>query len=218
MGCVSGIKCKDDETPVHEVCVGGFWMGKYEVTQAQWQNVMGDNPSHFTKDKVGQDTSTHPVEQVSWEDVQEFLQQLNEKAGTDVYRLPTEAEWEYVARAGTETMYSFGNDVEKLVEYAWYIINSKFSSHPVGQLKPNVWGLHDMHGNVWEWCQDWYDREYYSKSPSKNPGGPSSGSDRVMRGGYLSSGAGDCRAAFRDGLTPDSHNHSVGFRLVRTAS
>ncbi|MCP4289411.1 MAG: formylglycine-generating enzyme family protein, partial [Gammaproteobacteria bacterium] len=179
-----------NELPQHEVCVDGFWMGKTEVTQAQWTRIMGDNPSRFQSD-------TNPVEQVSWKDIQKFLQALNKKAGKEMYRLPTEAEWEYAARAGTSTIFYFGDDAGMLSDYAWYRSNSGGTTHPAGQLKPNAWGLYDMHGNVWEWCQDWYDSEYYSKSPKENPQGPSSGKYRVLRGGSWANYPNDCRSATR---------------------
>jgi len=203
-----------DELPRHEVCVDGFWMGKTEVTQAQWKRIMGNNPSNFKGD-------THPVEQVSWNKVQEFLQKLNEQAGNPPlplpggeFRLPTEAEWEYAARAGTNTMFYFGDNVAGLSKYAWYSDNSDGKTHPVGQLKPNVWGLYDIHGNVWEWCQDWYESEYYSKSPSKNPQGPSSGTYRVLRGGSWSVDPPYCRSALRYWNNPGSWYNYVGFRVV----
>jgi len=211
MGCVSGISCSSDsnERPVHKVCLDSFWMGKYEVTQTQWVKVMGNNPSGFKGD-------TRPVEKVSWNDVQKFLQKLNDQAGKEMYRLPSEAEWEYAARAGTQTVYSFGNDADRLDEYAWYYANSGGKTHSVGQLKPNAWGLYDMHGNVWEWCQDRYDKNYYSRSPSKNPDGPSSGSNRVGHGGAWSFYARDCRSAFRVSGAPDDRFNDLGFRLLRT--
>ena len=148
-----------NEGPVHNVCVDGFWMGKYEVTQAQWEKVMGSNPSRLKWD-------SRPVEKVSWNDAQEFLQKLNTQVEKELYRLPTEAEWEYAARAGTETAYSFGDDAARLDEHAWYESNSEHRTHPVGLLKPNDWGFYDMYGNVWEWCQDWYESGYSSQGPS----------------------------------------------------
>ncbi len=214
MGCVSGVACGSDEHPVHWVCLNGFWMGKYEVTQGQWQQVMERNPSYFNKDKVGRDTSNHPVEQVSWNDVQEFLWKLNEQAEEERYRLPSEAEWEYAARAGTETLFCFGNEAEKLSEYAWYDNNSDGQTHPVGTRRPNAWGLYDMHGNVWEWCQDWYDSTYYSKSPSKNPHRPSSGNFRVLRGGSWYIYPWYCRSAFRLNRSSDVWYRDIGFRIT----
>jgi formylglycine-generating enzyme required for sulfatase activity len=138
----------NDEKPVHEVRISKpFYLGKYEVTQGQWQAVLGNNPSNFKGD------ANLPVGNVSWEDVQEFIRKLNAKEGGTKYRLPTEAEWEYAARAGTTTAYSYGNDVSQLKEYAWYAENAGGKTHPVGQKEPNAWGLHDKHGNVWEWVQ-----------------------------------------------------------------
>src|SRR5262249_24141391 len=140
-----------DERPVHTVRISQpFYLGQYAVTQGQWQAVMGSNPSQFTGDP------NRPVETVSWEDVQEFIRRLHAREGGATYRLPTEAEWEYAARAGSTTAYGFGDDPRQLSEYAWYSENAGRQTHPVGQLKPNAWGLYDMHGNVWEWVQDWY--------------------------------------------------------------
>ena len=139
---------------------------------------MGDNPSRFKGD-------TMPVEHVSWEDAQKFIERLNAKEGGPKYRLPTEAEWEYAARAGTTTAYSFGANASQLGEYAWFSENSVSTMHPVGQKKPNPWGLYDMHGNVWEWVHDWYSGDAYKASTSTavDPKGPSTGSSRVYRGG-----------------------------------
>jgi formylglycine-generating enzyme required for sulfatase activity len=152
-----------DEKPPHTVTISRpFYIGKYEVTQKQWVIIMGNNPSGF---KGG----NNPVENVSWNDVQEFIRKLNAKEGTTAYRLPTEAEWEYACRAGSTTKYCFGNDKSQLGQYAWYEKNSDNKTHPVGQLQANAWGLYDMHGNVWEWCEDWYGEDYYSSSPSTDP-------------------------------------------------
>jgi len=143
-------QAEDHETPRHLVKINKvFFMGKYEVTQAQWSEMMNNNPSEF-KDDI------RPVERVSWNDVQAFIQKLNIKEETNKYRLPTEAEWECAARAGSESSYCFGSDINTLSLHAWYRKNSKDETHPVGQLKPNAWGLYDMHGNVHEWCQDWF--------------------------------------------------------------
>jgi len=151
-------QAEDHETPRHLVKISkAFFMGKYEVTQAQWSEMMNNNPSEF-KDDI------RPVERVSWNDVQAFIQKLNTKEETNKYRLPTEAEWEYASRAGSESSYGFAGNANILSQYAWYRKNSADETHPVGQLKPNAWGLHDMHGNVHEWCQDWFDRKYYSQS------------------------------------------------------
>jgi formylglycine-generating enzyme required for sulfatase activity len=206
-----------DEGSVHEVCVDGFWVGKYEVTQAQWQKVIGTNPAYFKGEN-------NPVERVSWDDAQEFITKLNQMAQSVEtlhvtslqYRLPTEAEWEYACRAGTQTAYSFGNNPDRLGEYAWYGKNSGGKTHPVGQLKPNAFGLYDMHGNVWELCEDRYDWNYYANSPPKNPRGSSSGRYRLNRGGGWNSFAGGCRSAFRGNNGPDYRSRDLGFRLVRT--
>ena len=202
-----------DEGLVHTVRIGQpFYLGKYEVTQAEWEAVMGNNPSYFKGD------SSRPVDQVSWDDVQEFILKLNEREGVTSYRLLTEAEWEYAARAGSTTAYCFGDDERQLREYAWYKENSGRETHPVGQLKPNSWGLYDMHGNVWEWVQDWYDKDYYQRSPQKDPQGPFSESNRVGRGGSWLNTARGCRSANRGNGSPDFGDNLVGFRLLRTAS
>jgi formylglycine-generating enzyme required for sulfatase activity len=204
------------EHPKHEIVISEpFYISKYEVTQLQWYLIMDKNPANFKTEKVGMDSRHHPVEMVSWDDVQEFIRKLNKKEGTNAYRLPSEAEWEYAARAGTDTEYFFGNDPHRLKEYAWYVENSKAKTNQVGTLKPNSWGLYDMYGNVWEWCLDWYDGAYYSKSPSENPPGPNSGTNRVLRGGSWSSLARICRSAYRHAAAPDSHDDSFGFRLVK---
>jgi formylglycine-generating enzyme required for sulfatase activity len=202
------------EKPVHKVTITKpFYLGKYEVTQEQWQAVMGSNPSEFKGPK-------NPVECVSWLDCQEFLKKLNATAGTQAgtFTLPTEAQWEYACREGTQTRYSFGDDPAKLGEYAWWEKNAEESTHPVGQKKPNAWGLYDMHGNVREWCADWWDKDYYAKSPAEDPAGPDSGPGRVLRGG--SWGGGDpgpfrsaCRCSY--GL-PGYRVKDYGFRVART--
>ncbi len=200
--------CGEDETPRHRITISKpFYLGKYEVTQEQWVTVMGSNPSNFKG-------RSRPVEQVSWEDIQDFIRALNRKEGKEMYRLPTEAEWEYACRAGTTTAYSFGDDKGGLGQYAWYEDNSGKETHPVGQLKPNPWGLFDMHGNVYEWCQDWHDYKYYANSPSADPKGSSSGSDRVLRGGGWRDAAGGCRSAGRGDLSPGSRYAILGFRLA----
>jgi formylglycine-generating enzyme required for sulfatase activity len=169
---------------------------------------MGNNPSHFKGDDL-------PVEQVSWNEVQDFIRKLNEKEGTDKYRLPSEAEWEYACRAGTTTRYSFGDSESKLGDYAWYRENSGGKmTHPVGKKKPNPWGLYDMDGNVWEWTQDTWYRDY--------DGAPTDGSAwesayfplRVRRGGSWDSIAGSCRSASRGNNVPSRRNCFIGFRLL----
>jgi formylglycine-generating enzyme required for sulfatase activity len=192
-----------DEKPVHRVHITrGFEMGKYEVTQAQWEAVMNSNPSHFKGANL-------PIEQVSWNDVQEFIKKLNAENDGYVYRLPTEAEWEYACRAGTTGDYA-GN-IDSL---AWYRNNSGSTTHTVGQKNPNAWGLYDMHGNVWEWCGDWY--EAYASAVVKDPKGPNTGSSRVLRGGSWTRPVASLQSARRSGFPPDTRNNSLGFRLVRT--
>ena len=190
-----------DEKPVHQVTVSAFAMGKYEVTQAQWQAVMGNNPSRFKGDDL-------PVEQVSWEEAQAFCRELSRMTGKS-YRLPTEAEWEYACRAGTKGPYAGPLD-----EMAWYVDNSGRKTHPVGQKRPNAFGLYDMQGNVWEWCQDWYGA--YKQSPTTNPQGASSGADRVIRGGSWYFTAAYCQSAIRFINAPDIRIYDLGFRLLRT--
>jgi formylglycine-generating enzyme required for sulfatase activity len=201
----------DDERPLHQVRLSPFAIGKTEVTQAQWKAVMGNNPSRFKGDDL-------PVESVSWEDVNEFIKRLTQKTGLQ-FRLPTEAEWEYAARAGKNTEYSFGDDEKQLGDYAWFYENSGSETHPVGQKKPNDFGLFDMHGNVWEWCSDWYSNSYYEECKRQgtvdDPVGPSTGSNRVLRGGGWYGDAVSCRSAYRDGSAPGFRYGHLGFRLVR---
>jgi len=205
-----------DETPQHRVTISKpFYMGKYEVTQAQWVAIMEDNPSESKN-------PTDPVTQVSWNEVQKFIERLNAKEGGKRYRLPTEAEWEYAARAGSTSKYFFGNDEGQLGQYAWYSKNSGEKVHPVGQLKPNAWGLYDVLGNVWEWVQDWYDENYYARSPDTDPQGPdidpqgpSTGMKRVVRGGSMGFDVRICRSANRASDAPDNGFSDLGFRLVR---
>jgi formylglycine-generating enzyme required for sulfatase activity len=194
----------DVETPIHRVRISqGFEIGKYEVTQAQWEAVMGSNQSNFK----GADL---PVENVSWNDVQEFIRKLNSKSTKYNYRLPTEAEWEYACRAGTTGDYA-GN----LDSMGWYESNSGSKTHPVGQKQANGWGIYDMHGNVWEWCQDWYGD--YSSNNQTDPQGAGSGSSRVFRGGSWYFPAEYCRSAYRNYFVPVYRLINVGFRLLRNS-
>jgi formylglycine-generating enzyme required for sulfatase activity len=201
----------NDEMPQHRVRITKpFYLGKYLVTQEQWQNVMGSNPSWFNRPK-------NPVDNVSWDACQVFLSKLNAKsaAGGGKFQLPSEAQWEYACRAGSTTKYCFGDDESKLGEYAWYEANSGSKTHPVGQKKPNAWGLYDMHGNVWEWCQDWWKDGYYKKSPVDDPTGPTRGSGRVLRVGGWFFPAGFCRSAARNFFEPGDRDFFVGFRVSR---
>ncbi len=201
------------ETP-HEVTITRpFYLGVYEVTNAQWKRLMGSVPSKHQ----GAD---HPVEQVSWENAIKFCQKLSSlpeeiKAGR-VYRLPSEAEWEYACRADAMARYSCGQDAGRLGEYAWFDKNSDSQTHPVGLKKPNAWGLHDMHGNVWEWCSDWYGE--YPKNAVKDPQGPTWGAERVYRGGSFYNSAGFCRSACRRSLAPSTSDYHLGFRVALSPS
>ncbi len=197
------------EKPVHQVCVDDFYIGRYVVTQAQWQAVMGNNPSYFSQ--CGPDC---PVEHVSWDNAQEFIRRLNYLTGRN-YRLPYEAEWEYAARSGggQERWAGTSNPFE-LRDYAWFGKNSRNRTHPVGTRRPNGLGLYDMSGNVWEWCQDWYDNDYYKTSPRDNPRGPQTGVYRVLRGGGWNDSAGIVRASMRFNEAPFNPYGGDGFRLV----
>jgi formylglycine-generating enzyme required for sulfatase activity len=198
---------REHEGPQHEVTISKpFYMGVTEVTQAQYEAVMGTNPSNL--DFKG---ATNPVDTVSWNDAADFCKKLSEKTRQAV-RLPTEAEWEYACRAGTATAFSFGDYDSVLGDYAWYTSNSGNTTHPVGQKKPNAWGLFDMHGNLWEWCADWYGD--YPKGAATDPQGPASGADRVLRGGGWSHFPNYCRAAFRSFSSPGARLISGGFRVV----
>jgi len=189
--------------PVHEVTIShDFWLGKYNVTQAQWVAAMGRNPSHLKGDVL-------PVEQVSWTDAQGFIGNVN-GATSGGFRLPTESEWEYACRAGMT-----GETYENMDAIALYDGSSGKTTHPVGQNQANAWGLYDMNGNVWQWCQDWYGD--YPGGSVTDPQGPSSGTARVDRGGRWGYAAPDVRSAFRSGEHPDARNGTLGFRLVRTS-
>jgi formylglycine-generating enzyme required for sulfatase activity len=199
------------EKPQHRVRITKpFHLGKYLVTQEQWETVMGNNPSYFKGPK-------NPVEQVSWDDCQKFLGKLDTKIGTQggKFVLPTEAQWEYACQAGSKTLYCFGDNEARLGDYAWYRENSGNTAHPVGEKKPNTWGLYDMHGNVLEWCQDWWKDGYYKESPVDDPTGPLKGSYRVGRGGCWSRVAGFCRSAGRSGAWPGGRYYFLGLRVSR---
>jgi formylglycine-generating enzyme required for sulfatase activity len=202
------------EAPKHRVKITKpFYLGLCEVTQEQYVRLMGKNPSKF------QGVPNRPVEQLDWSNAMEFCRKLSElppeKSAGAVYRLPTDAEWEYACRAGTTTRYSFGDDAAMLDRYAWFSNNSGGSTQAVGQLRANAFGLFDMHGNVWEWCADWYDPGYYANSPADDPSGPTSGANRLGRGGSWREYAERCRAAYRLNFMPDNRFHSLGFRVSR---
>ena len=202
MGCMHGV-CGADENPWHPVAVSSFYIGKYEVTQREWNAVMGKkkNPSAFKNDAC-------PVENVSWDDVQKFIERLNKRTGKR-YRLPTEAEWEYAARGGSRSrsyIYSGSNHVDRV---AWY---ARKRAHPVGRKLPNELGIHDMSGNVWEWCADRYGA--YQSAVQYNPKGAQEGGDRVIRGGSWVYSDRFCRISNRFHAAPDSAYINLGFRLA----
>jgi len=204
MGSTNGLK---NEKPVHTVTLKSFYIGQYEVTQALWQKVMGDKPSHFSG------CSDCPVEEVTPEQIQQFITRLNQLTGKH-YRLPTEAEWEYAALGGNKSKgykYSGGDD---LGEVAWCEDNSEKRTHPVGQKKPNELGLYDMSGNVWELCADWFNKNYYAISPVNNPLNYKKAVHRVVRGGSWRSPAERCYSKARNRNINDHHKQNGGFRLA----
>jgi formylglycine-generating enzyme required for sulfatase activity len=226
MGSLTG-EGDNDEHPQHQVRITRpFYLGVYEVTQGQYRAVMGQTPSNFK----GSDDL--PVETVSWRDAVQFCNTLSEKEGMKPfyeidgesvriadwngtgYRLPTEAEWEYACRAGSNTKYSFGDDEKNLSAYAWFDGNSENKTHPVGQRQRNSWDLYDMHGNVWEWCWDWFTADYYQGSPTDDPRGPLGASPRVFRGGGWSREPRSCRSADRRRFEPGLRGSALGFRLA----
>jgi formylglycine-generating enzyme required for sulfatase activity len=225
---------REDEQPVHKVWLDSFLIDQHEVTQAEYEKLGRSeafpNPSHFK----GQDL---PVEQITWPQAAVFCNARSRLEGLQPcynletgtcdfeatgYRLPTEAEWEYACRAGSATDYAFGNDTRKLADFGWFVDNSAKKTHPVGEKKPNAWGLFDMHGNVAEWCQDVYDKDYYRASSEKNPHGPAEGKEYVLRGGSWKSPVEALRSAYRLGEIPGFSDaclarDAIGFRCVRKA-
>jgi formylglycine-generating enzyme required for sulfatase activity len=199
------------DKPVHKVTLTkGFYIGVYEVTQEEWEKMMGSNPSEFKGPK-------NPVDSVSWDDAQEFVRKLSQKEKV-TYRFPTEAEWECACRAGTKTRFYWGDDPDdrEVGDYAWYGGNSGDSTHPVGQKKPNAWGLYDMSGNAYEWCEDWWSAPYPADKEAVDPEGAAGGSLRVFRGGSWNINATYCGSASRCGFSACFRCNFVGFRLVRT--
>ncbi len=218
-----------DESPVHRVWISTFWMDRYEVVQEQFKKYQISDPSHFKN-------PTHPLEQINWTDAAMYCNERSRAEGLEPcydeetwdcnfaaggYRLPTEAEWEYACRAGTDSRYSFGNDARGLRDHAWFADSSFGKTHPVGQKRANPWGLYDMHGNVAEWCNDLYSKDYYAQSPQRDPRGPRDGKERVLRGGAWNSGAEACRSTYRtsDPSIDDTclASDAIGFRCVRRA-
>jgi len=207
MGCTSeqGSGCYESEKPAHSVTLSNFYIGKYPVTQAQWEAVMGSNPSHF------QGCDDCPVEMVSWNSIQEFIKKLNELTGAK-YRLPTEAEWEYAARGGNRSKgykYAGSNNPDEVV---WHHFNSGDKPHSIGSKSPNELGIYDMSGNVWEWCSDWYGD--YTSAAQTNPKGADSGKSKVLRGGSWNFLPRDCRVSNRYDSNPGSRYNLYGFRLA----
>jgi len=210
MGSPSSERDRDnDEGPVHRVKISRpFYMGKYEVTQKQYYVIAKSKPSRFKQEG-------RPVENVSWDQANSFCKKLSEIKGGS-YRLPTEAEWEYACRAGSQDSFYFGDDptYSQLEQYAWYSKNGDSATHPVGEKKPNSFGLYDMHGNVWEWCGDWYATDYSRHSIAVDPQGPLIGKSRVLRGGGWFRSAMYCRSANRSGCEPVYGRDYLGFRIV----
>jgi len=221
MGCTASnaYGCSTNESPTHSVTItNAFYMGRYEVTQAQWLAKMGSNPSYFKPPNTATADTSRPVEQVSWTTIQGFLTSTG-------MQLPTEAQWEYACRAGTTTAFhgftgylSGTNDDTLVGNIAWYSANSGSVTHAVGGKAANGLGLHDMSGNVWEWCGDWYGSTYYASSPLTNPTGPASGSSRVLRGGSWYYGTRFVRSSGRSYGTPDDTYNIIGFRVARAPS
>lgn len=201
-------ECGDDNKSVKDVCVDGFWIGKYEVTQAQWEKVMRSNPSQFKKGP------NYPVEQVSWNDAKEFIQKLIDQNGKKyTFRLPTEAEWEFACRSGGKNeKFSGGDDVDKL---AWFVRNSGNETHEVGKKGPNGLGVFDMSGNIREWCEDAYDKDAYSELGSKNPVNTDGSSSRVIRGGSWVNSIGHVSCTYRSFTLPASRSSNIALRLVK---
>lgn len=245
MGSAPGDLQSDDDEKQFQVSISKpFYMGATEVTQGQYQKVMGLNPSSFKDSKDNAGSANRPVEQVSWEDAVEFCKRLSmmpdEKQNKRVYRLPTEAQWEYACRAGQKGPFGFDSGTGELGQFAWFANNSgdkpidsqevwkatkeeldeylkvlkenRCRTQPVAQKKPNAWGLYDMHGNVWEWCADWYSD--YPKGQATDPSGPQKGTDRVVRGGGFHFQSQDCRSAERHGSFPANRVDDLGFRVV----
>ena len=205
-----------DEGPPHLVTISqGFYLGKYEVTQGEWERVMGTRP--WQGMPLVTEGPDYPAVYVSWWDAQAFIGKLNAAAGDSVYRLPTEAEWEYACRAGTMTLWSCGSDMGQLSNFAWYYSGRTDISYPqkVGGKKPNPWGLYDVHGNVREWVYDWYEDGYYNNFANPDPKGPDTGTERAVRGGYWRDDAQYVRSANRFHQTPDERDGLIGFRLLR---
>ncbi len=207
MGSASG---DTDEKPVHVVTLSSFYISKYEVTAKQWYEVMGDKPSYF------KNCEQCPVESVSWNDIQEFIKKLNEKTGKK-FRLPTEAEWEYAAKGGKYEEDNKLSGSKNIGYVAWFRNNSEGKPQKVGEKQPNILGIYDMTGNVWEWCNDNYKSDYYSISPKENPQGPEKGEKKVLRGGSWNNFAKHSRVTYRITFIPANETYDYGFRLCMSS-
>jgi formylglycine-generating enzyme required for sulfatase activity len=207
---------EDDERPIHNVLLNSFELGKYEVTQGQWVGLMETRP--WQGSEYVEEGDNFPVVNVSWYQVKEFIRKLNRASGKR-FRMPTEAEWEYACRAGSRTRFFYGSFKLKLSQYAWYYDNAfkkqEMHPHQVGKLKPNKWDLYDMMGNVYEWCSDWYKRNYYNKSPVQNPKGPKHSAYKVVRGGDWARTDYFLRVSSRRYYHPHFKDINVGFRLAK---
>jgi len=214
----------DDEKPVNTVTVSAFEMSAMEITQGQYRGVTDTNPSYFKLD------DNSPVERVNWKDAVTFCNRLSERVGLEPcynlatgacdfsksgFRLPTEAEWEYACRAESGLDYNLGDGESALDRAGWYQRNSQEKTHPAGQKTANTWGLYDMHGNVWEWCNDWYDKGAYQANPGKDPAGPHAGKEKILRGGGWLDTPKDSRSAKRRSYDPEKNYSDIGFRIVR---
>ena len=205
---------RQEEEELHQVTISrGFWIGQFEVTQAQFETILGENPSTFKDPQM-------PVHKVNWEDAMEFCKALTdrEKSVNRMpdkwgFNLPTEAQWEYACRADTTTVFNFGNEAEELPQYGWFVDNSDGRPKTIGTKKPNAWGIHDLHGNMGEWCFDWYGKAY-PVDGSIDPITKKASAFKVFRGGTYTDIAERCRAAYRNRITPDTRNPWIGFRVV----
>ncbi|MFA6011332.1 MAG: SUMF1/EgtB/PvdO family nonheme iron enzyme [Desulfobacteraceae bacterium] len=212
MGCSpDDTQCDDDEKPAHWVNLSAFKISETEATFESWDAYVAAGGTTYIPKDEGWGRSSRPVINVSWEDVQGYIEWLNRVTGKK-YSLPTEAQWEYAARAGSKTKYFFGSNENQIADYAWFWGNSSKQTQAIGTRKPNAWGLYDMHGNVWEWCKDW--KSTYTLAESTNPAGPSLSKDRTARGGSWYNAAWLCRTSIRSGFVPGYRNNSLGFRLV----